>query len=331
VLIALYELHLAAGDATRTLPGPRKEAPPATTEEFERFFAEAHQALDAIQFFKTRYPEHIMRSLRALTFRAAPDSRELSLLRADGARGRQVSRAHGPCRARAPRRRRAARATTHRPAPAARRVRRRGGLTPPAPVPPFPTWPSHDSSDVAATRHPVRRSQATRLHRTTRWRQRPTRPRTTTRRRLTTPSPEDASQRTWRERAEAVMPTGASTGSKRGVALWGDDVDLGLPTHLLSARGCRVVDVQGTSYVDCTMALGSVALGYGEPRVTRAVVEAASEGPRRSAVELARGRARRAPAHPDPLCRTRAVAEVRAPRRRRRPCESRARTRGASA
>ena len=43
-------------------------------------------------------------------------------------------------------------------------------------------------------------------------------------------SPEDASQRTWRERAEAVMPTGASTGSKRAVALWGDDVDLGLPT-----------------------------------------------------------------------------------------------------
>jgi len=91
-------------------------------------------------------------------------------------------------------------------------------------------------------------------------------------------SPEDASQRTWRERAEAVMPTGASTGSKRAVALWGDDVDLGLPTHLLSARGCRIVDVQGNSYVDCTMALGSVALGYGEPRVTRAVVEAASEG-----------------------------------------------------
>ena len=82
VLISLYELHLAAGDATRTLPGPRKEAPPATTEEFERFFTEAHQALDAVQFFKTRYPEHIMRSIRTLTFRAAPDSRELSLLRA---------------------------------------------------------------------------------------------------------------------------------------------------------------------------------------------------------------------------------------------------------
>ena len=41
-----------------------------------------HQALDAIQIFKTRYPEHIMRSIRTLTFRAAPDAREISLLRA---------------------------------------------------------------------------------------------------------------------------------------------------------------------------------------------------------------------------------------------------------
>lgn len=90
--------------------------------------------------------------------------------------------------------------------------------------------------------------------------------------------PEDASRRSWRERAEAVLPTGASTGSKRADALWGEHAEPDLPTHLLSASGCRIVDVEGTSYVDCTMALGSVALGYGEPRVTRAVVDAASEG-----------------------------------------------------
>ena len=82
VLICLYELHLAVGDATRTLRGPRKEAPPPTTDQLERFFAEANQALDSVQFFKTRYPEYIMRSIRAMTFRAAPDMRELSLLRA---------------------------------------------------------------------------------------------------------------------------------------------------------------------------------------------------------------------------------------------------------
>jgi TrmH family RNA methyltransferase len=82
VLIALYELHLAAGDATRTLRGPRKEAPPPTADLFERYFEELHNALAAIEFFKTRFPEHIMRSLRAITYRANVDDRELSLLRA---------------------------------------------------------------------------------------------------------------------------------------------------------------------------------------------------------------------------------------------------------
>jgi tRNA/rRNA methyltransferase/tRNA (cytidine32/uridine32-2'-O)-methyltransferase len=82
VLIGLYELHLEAADATRTLAPPRKEAPPPTNAEFEQYFSDAAASLEMIEFFKTRYPEHIMRSLRSLTFRASPDSRELSLLRA---------------------------------------------------------------------------------------------------------------------------------------------------------------------------------------------------------------------------------------------------------
>ena len=91
-------------------------------------------------------------------------------------------------------------------------------------------------------------------------------------------SAETASQRSWRERAEAVLPTAASTGSKRAAALWGESAEPELPTHMLSATGCRVVDVDGETYIDCTMALGAVALGYAEPRVTRAVVDAASQG-----------------------------------------------------
>ncbi|HEV8216969.1 MAG TPA: TrmH family RNA methyltransferase [Gemmatimonadaceae bacterium] len=82
VLLALYELHLAASDATRTLAPPRKDAPPPTQEQYEQFFKDAEDALEAIQFMKTRYPEHIMRTLRSLTFRAAPNTRELSLIRA---------------------------------------------------------------------------------------------------------------------------------------------------------------------------------------------------------------------------------------------------------
>ncbi len=82
VLIALYELHLAAEDATRPIGVPRKDAPPATSAEYELLFADTEKALDTINFFKTRYPEHILRSVRSLAYRAAPDSREIALLRA---------------------------------------------------------------------------------------------------------------------------------------------------------------------------------------------------------------------------------------------------------
>ncbi|MDP9278248.1 MAG: RNA methyltransferase [Gemmatimonadota bacterium] len=82
VLISLYELHLSAADATRTLAPPRKDAPPATAEEYEQLFADTERALYAVEFFKTRFHEHIMRTMRTLFYRAAPDSRELALLRA---------------------------------------------------------------------------------------------------------------------------------------------------------------------------------------------------------------------------------------------------------
>jgi tRNA/rRNA methyltransferase/tRNA (cytidine32/uridine32-2'-O)-methyltransferase len=82
VLLGLYELHLTAADATRTLAPPRKDAPPATTQEYEQLFQDTERALHAIEFFKTRFHEHIMRSVRTLFYRASPDSRELALLRA---------------------------------------------------------------------------------------------------------------------------------------------------------------------------------------------------------------------------------------------------------
>lgn len=82
VLIGAYELHLAAGDATRVLPPPRKATPPPTEEQLEQFFKDVEQSLATIEFFKTRQVEHIMRTIRSLTGRALPDARELSLLRA---------------------------------------------------------------------------------------------------------------------------------------------------------------------------------------------------------------------------------------------------------
>src|SRR6266540_1534670 len=82
VLLGLYELHLAAADATRKLAPPRKNAPPATVEQYELLFADVERGLEAIDFFKSLYYEHIMRSLRTIVFRSRPDGRELALLRA---------------------------------------------------------------------------------------------------------------------------------------------------------------------------------------------------------------------------------------------------------
>jgi glutamate-1-semialdehyde 2,1-aminomutase len=42
--------------------------------------------------------------------------------------------------------------------------------------------------------------------------------------------------------------------------------------------GCRVWDSEGREYLDYIMGLGAVALGYGHPEVTRAVIEAAEQG-----------------------------------------------------
>jgi glutamate-1-semialdehyde 2,1-aminomutase len=81
----------------------------------------------------------------------------------------------------------------------------------------------------------------------------------------------------WRTRARAVLPTGASTGSKRVEALYGSADVIG-PTHFTQAVGCRVIDTDGNELIDCTMSLGAVALGYAEPNVTRAVIDVISTG-----------------------------------------------------
>lgn len=82
VVIALYELHLAAGDATRTLAPPRHDVPAATAAQFELLFQDVSRALTAIDFFKTRHSDHVMRTVRSLASRAAPDAREIALARA---------------------------------------------------------------------------------------------------------------------------------------------------------------------------------------------------------------------------------------------------------
>jgi glutamate-1-semialdehyde 2,1-aminomutase len=76
------------------------------------------------------------------------------------------------------------------------------------------------------------------------------------------------------QRAAGVIPGGASTGSKRASAMLGD----GYPTHFVRAAGCHIVTADGGNFIDCTMALGSVALGYAEPELTRLVIETLANG-----------------------------------------------------
>jgi glutamate-1-semialdehyde 2,1-aminomutase len=68
-----------------------------------------------------------------------------------------------------------------------------------------------------------------------------------------------------------------STGSKRSAALFGAEGE-SASLRMTRSSGCSVWDSEGREYVDYIMGLGSVALGYGYPEVTRAVAEAAQLG-----------------------------------------------------
>jgi tRNA/rRNA methyltransferase len=84
VAIMAYESWVAGGGETIPLKPPRNQAEPATGGQLEELFADWTKALWAIDFFKTRRPEHVMRSFREMVYRAALDGREASLLRAMG-------------------------------------------------------------------------------------------------------------------------------------------------------------------------------------------------------------------------------------------------------
>ncbi len=82
VVLMLYELVVARGDAERPFKAPRRAAAPARVDDLERLFADVEAALRRIEFFKTRHPEGVMRTVRDVVHRAPLDERELKLLRA---------------------------------------------------------------------------------------------------------------------------------------------------------------------------------------------------------------------------------------------------------
>ncbi len=83
----------------------------------------------------------------------------------------------------------------------------------------------------------------------------------------------------WRSRAADAIPGGSSTGSKRPDILYGTRANEGtLPTHYQRAEGSTLWAPDGRKFVDFSMALGAVAIGYADPAVTRSVITAVSSG-----------------------------------------------------
>lgn len=85
VAIMAYESYVArGGEAVMPVKPPRREAEPATAEQLGHVFDAWERALWAIDFFKTRRSEAVMRSFREIVYRAELDGREATLVRAMG-------------------------------------------------------------------------------------------------------------------------------------------------------------------------------------------------------------------------------------------------------
>jgi tRNA/rRNA methyltransferase/tRNA (cytidine32/uridine32-2'-O)-methyltransferase len=84
VLLLSYEIFLAAEGNTDPLPRGRRSTRPATAEELENTYAALEEGLHRIEFYKSREPAAILRTLRTVISRAEPDLQEAGLLRAIG-------------------------------------------------------------------------------------------------------------------------------------------------------------------------------------------------------------------------------------------------------
>jgi TrmH family RNA methyltransferase len=83
-LIVAYELFLLTSEANAPLPRGRRATAPATQQDIEAMFGALEGGLEAIEFFKARKPESVMRTLRTILGRGELDQREARLVAAVG-------------------------------------------------------------------------------------------------------------------------------------------------------------------------------------------------------------------------------------------------------
>lgn len=82
VIIMLYELALARGADGQGFKAPRRPSKPSHAADLERLFTDVAAALHAVEFFKTRNADGVLRTIREIAHRAPLDEREVKLLRA---------------------------------------------------------------------------------------------------------------------------------------------------------------------------------------------------------------------------------------------------------
>lgn len=83
ICVMCWECWGARADGAEASPKlPRRRADAATAGQHERLFADWQAMLETIEFFKTRQPDMVMRSVREVLFRAELDGREATLFRA---------------------------------------------------------------------------------------------------------------------------------------------------------------------------------------------------------------------------------------------------------
>lgn len=97
VQVLAYELRMAqlAEDAEALPPPAAADDLPASHADMEGFFGQLADTLDAIDFHKGRTPDAAMHKLRRVFLRAAPDVREVRLLRGVLADAQRMARLAG--------------------------------------------------------------------------------------------------------------------------------------------------------------------------------------------------------------------------------------------
>ena len=83
--ILAYETAIArGGEKQRVKPPRRKGGGAAKGDQLAWLFADWERSLHAVEFFKTRQPDQVMRAFREVLYRARPEVREAALIRAMG-------------------------------------------------------------------------------------------------------------------------------------------------------------------------------------------------------------------------------------------------------